>query len=69
MDQDECQRFSVEIDDRSRNKSGFYVKKTAAILIVIGALILIVLVGVIAAYLGPGKHPLKHPEHENKGGG
>ena len=70
MDQAESQRFSVEVEDRKRNKSGFYVKKTAAILILIGAVTLIVLVGVIAAYLGPGKHGAKHlPQDGSKGGG
>ena len=69
MDQSESQRFSVEVEDRKRNKSGFYIKKTAAIFILIGAVILIVLVGVIAAYLGPGKHGRKnHPQDQSKRG-
>eukprot|EP00795_Rhopilema_esculentum_P003842 gene3842-15137_t len=53
--EDEKETFSVEVERSRRDKSGYYVRKRTAVIVVVAIVLLIVLVGIVAAYLGPGK--------------
>ena len=52
---DERESFSIEVDSSTRKKRGYYVRKRTLVLVALAAVILLVFVGVISAYLGPGK--------------
>ena len=53
----ERESFNVEVEPNAPpSKSGYYFKKRTIALVVIGAVLVIVLVGIIAAFLGPARH-------------
>ena len=58
---DERESFSVEIEPKDR-QNGYYVRKRTIVLVVVAAVILIILVGVVSAFLGPGKHAKGHKD-------
>ena len=59
MDDDQ-DPFSFEVDELRGKKNGYYVRKRTIVLVGIAAVVVIVVVGVIAAFLGPGKGNDKH---------
>lgn len=50
---DEKEAFSIEV--QPKKKGGYFVRKRTAAILIVAAIIAIVLVGVLAAYLGPGR--------------
>ena len=59
MDQEQ-DPFPFEVDELQGRKHGYFVRKRTILLVGIAAVVVIVVVGVIAAYLGPGKSNEKH---------
>ena len=60
--EDEKETFSVEVERARGDKSGYYIRKRTVVIVAVAVVLLIILVGIVAAFLGPGKR--KHsPVH------
>eukprot|EP00794_Sanderia_malayensis_P016583 gene16583-18269_t len=68
MEPEEGERDTFTIVTPPKKRNGFYIKKAAAIALLIGAFVVVILVGVIAAYLGPGKEYKTSAKTGNQGG-